>query len=136
MSDDFLKRVKHERQEQLSESIVSFNLDDVINNPYAIRKLNEERELLFAETEDLKQKLESSTSELMTLRSKNQELSSKLDEVRERSLPVKFILLLSDVLLAIGVSQVTSDPPSQSLGWGLIVLSVSFKLVTFRLFPK
>ena len=135
MSNDFLDEARRRMIGSYPDWIKKFSVVDYVLNPRLIEKLYEEKQLLLAESLELKEELKAKSSELQTLKLENQKLSLQLNEAKRRSSLMFIISVLASLLTAIGVNVTTSNPDKWT-GWVMIIVGVVLEGVVFLAIPK
>lgn len=111
-----------------------FSVDDYIDNPPLIEKLNEEKQFALVDVADLRKKLEVSRQKIQALELDNQALRQRLNEVARQAMHMFVLSFLAVVLLGLGVNVATTKP-GEWLGWALIVSGGLVECVAFMLKP-
>ncbi|MBX3517418.1 MAG: hypothetical protein KF815_10810 [Rhodospirillales bacterium] len=109
-------------------------MDDYIDNPPLIEKLNEEKQFALVDVADLRKKLEVSRQKIQALELDNQALRQRLNEVARQAMHMFVLSFLAVVLLGLGVNVATTKP-GEWLGWALIVSGGLVECVAFMLKP-
>jgi len=135
MSDDFLDEARKRMIGSYPDWIKKFNVNDYVFNPRLIEKLYEDKQLLLAESLELRENLQKQSSELQALELKNQKLSLQLEEAKRRTTLMFVISVLASLLTGIGVNVATGNP-DKWIGWTMIIFGVVLESVVFLAMPK
>jgi hypothetical protein len=135
MPDDFLDEARRRMIGSYPDWIRKFNVIDYVGNAPLIEKLYEERQLLLAECLELREAVQSQSSELQALKLENQRVSLQLEEAKRRSTLMFVISVLASLLTGIGVNVATSNP-DKWIGWVMIIFGVVLESVVFLAMPR
>jgi hypothetical protein len=135
MPDDFLDEARRRMIGSYPDWIKKFNVIDYVFNPRLIEKLYEEKQLLLVECLELREGIQSQSSELQALKLENQRLALQLNEAKRRSALMFVVSVLASLLTGIGVNVATSNP-DRWIGWIMIVFGIVLESVVFLAMPR
>lgn len=118
-----------------SARVTRFSVDDYLNNPPLIEKLNEEKQLAIVSVESLTAQLDSAKAQTEELRLENQALRHQVNaSIRQASSTFAFSLV-AVLLCGLGVNIATTKP-TELLGWALVALGALIEIFAFLSKPR
>jgi hypothetical protein len=124
------------------EFIMGFDVIDYLNNEPMIRKLNEEKMIALATSDELQKRVEGLNGHVRKLelekehlKGEKKNLEEKLADVSRGSAFVVGFSFVGTIFAGIGANVATSNP-SAPLGWILIAVATIFQIAVFILRPK
>jgi membrane-bound ClpP family serine protease len=106
---------------------MKFNVEDYLGNPPMIEKLREEKLVAIVQVQDLQNQITSANKDIEKLKLQNQSLQHQLGNIRQRTLLIVGLSILSVILTSIGTGLIVNDF-QKCAGWVLTVAGVAVEL--------
>lgn len=130
MSSELVKRAKQRIVGHYPDWIKEFDVSEYRDNPPLIEKLYEEKQLAFATSLELEERVADLTNQVHELELENQSLADQLEAREQRSFVAFILSLITAVSVSIGTN-IATDKPYGWVGWILIGFSAILEFVIF-----